>query len=79
MWLAHFNRLKADLQGGMRATTEFLDIDLPGSKRPMAVEHCTFEYIEADAELSAPVGGFPWEGGGDNFIDMASMAADSTC
>jgi aryl sulfotransferase len=67
--LVHFNRLKADLEGEMRAIADFLEIDLPAERWPAAVEHCTFDYMKAHADLYAPMGGFPWEGGGETFIN----------
>jgi aryl sulfotransferase len=67
--LVHFNRLKADLESEMRAIAAFLEIDLPEAKWPTAVEHCSFPYMKAHSELYAPLGGFPWEGGGETFIN----------
>lgn len=67
--LMHFNRLKADLEGEMRAIAAFLDIELPADRWPAAVEHCSFDYMKAHAERYAPLGGMPWEGGADTFIN----------
>jgi aryl sulfotransferase len=67
--LVHFNRLKADLEGEMRSIAEFLEIDLAADKWPAAVEHCSFDFMKAHADLYAPMGGFPWENGGDTFIN----------
>jgi len=67
--LVHFANLKADLEGEMRAIAEFLEVDLPEAKWPTAVEHCTFDYMKAHASLYAPLGGDPWEGGGETFIN----------
>jgi aryl sulfotransferase len=67
--LVHFNRLKADLEGEMRAIAEFLEIELPEHLWPSAVEHCTFDWMKANAALAAPLGGEPWEGGADTFIN----------
>lgn len=67
--LVHFNRLKTDLEGEMRAIADFLEIDLPAEAWPMAVEHCTFDWMKANAPLVAPLGGQPWEGGADTFIN----------
>jgi len=67
--LVHFNALKRDLEGEMRRIARFLDIDLPESAWPTAVEHCTFEYMKANAHLYAPLGGQPWEGGATTFIN----------
>jgi aryl sulfotransferase len=32
------------------------------------VDHCTFDYMKAHAELAAPAGGIFWEGGAQTFI-----------
>lgn len=67
--LVHFNNLKADLEREMRAIAEFLEIELPEATWPVAVQHCTFDYMKAHAALYAPLGGDPWEGGGETFIN----------
>jgi aryl sulfotransferase len=66
--LIHFNRLKADLEGEMRSIAEFLEIDIPAERWPTVVEHCTFDYMKANAALYAPLGGAVWEQGADTFI-----------
>ncbi len=67
--LVHFAKLKADLDGQMREIAAFLDIEVPEAKWPQLVEHCTFDYMKANPERSAPVGGIFWEGGADTFIN----------
>jgi aryl sulfotransferase len=67
--LVHFARLKADLEGEMRAIADFLEIDMPQASWAAAVEHCGFDYMKAHADLYAPLGGDPWEGGGETFIN----------
>lgn len=70
VYLVHFNRLKADLEGEMRAIAKFLDIDPPADKWPEIVEHCTFDYMKNNSELYSPLGaGMIWEGGSDTFIN----------
>ena len=66
--LVHFSRLKTDLEGEMRAIAQFLDIDLPEAAWPAAVQHCTFDYMKANAQRCTPMAGFPWEGGADTFM-----------
>ena len=66
--LVHFANLKADLAGEMREIAEFLEIDVPEAKWPQVVEHCTFDWMKANADRTAPGGGMFWEGGGDTFI-----------
>ncbi|HEV2533585.1 sulfotransferase domain-containing protein [Phenylobacterium sp.] len=67
--LVHFAKLKADLPGQTREIAAFLDIDVPEAKWPEIVEHCSFDFMKAHADLYAPMGGFPWENGGDTFIN----------
>ena len=67
--LVHFNDLKADLEGQMRGIADFLEIDLPDQVWPQAVTHCTFDWMKANAEQVAPLGGAPWEGGADTFMN----------
>jgi aryl sulfotransferase len=67
--LVHFNDLKTDLEGTMRDIAEFLDITLTDSQWRDAVEHCTFDWMKANSHLCAPLGGMPWEGGSDTFIN----------
>jgi aryl sulfotransferase len=67
--LVHFNDLKADLDGQMREIADFLEVRLPDDVWPQAVEHCTFDWMKAHSELCAPLGGMPWEGGSDTFIN----------
>lgn len=67
--LVHFANLKADLEGEMRAIGDFLEIETAEEKWPELVEHCTFDYMKANAARFAPMGGMPWEGGADTFIN----------
>ena len=70
--LVHFAKLKADLPGEMREIADFLEIDVPQDKWPQVVEHCTFDWMKANAALTAPGGGMFWEGGGDTFINKGT-------
>ena len=70
--LVHFNALKADLAGEMRAIADFLEIEVPAARWPTLVEHCTFEHMKAHADRYAPLGGMPWEGGGATFINKGT-------
>jgi aryl sulfotransferase len=67
--LVHFNDLKADLAGEMRAIADFLDIEVPQALWPSLVEHCTFDYMKANAPRFSPMGGAIWQGGADTFIN----------
>jgi aryl sulfotransferase len=70
--LIHFNNLKADLDGEMRSLAEFLEVDIPAEKWPTVVEHCTFDWMKANAEKMAPLGGLIFEGGAGQFINKGS-------
>ena len=67
--LVHFAKLKADMAGEMRRISAFLDIDIDEARWPMIVEHCTFDYMKAHAQYTAPLGGSLWEGGAATFIN----------
>jgi len=66
--LIHFNEMKDDLAGSILEIAAFLDIPIDEAKFPQIVEHCTFDYMKAHAELVAPGGGVFWEGGGKTFV-----------
>jgi aryl sulfotransferase len=66
--LLHFEQLKKDLAGTMRGLAEFLEIDTPETSWPTLVEHCTFDYMKANAEHLAPQGGAIFEGGAKTFF-----------
>jgi aryl sulfotransferase len=67
--LVHFNDLKADLEGEMRRIAEFLECDIPEASWPRLVEHCSFDYMKANAARVAPLGGAIFEGGASTFIN----------
>jgi aryl sulfotransferase len=67
--LVHFNRLKADLGGEMRAFADFLEIDIPEARWGAIVEQCGFDYMKAHAARAAPLGGAIFDGGADTFIN----------
>ncbi len=68
----HFAGLKADLSGEMRRIARFLDIPVDEARWPTLVEHCTFDYMKAHADLVAPAGGALWEGGATTFINKGT-------
>jgi aryl sulfotransferase len=67
--LVHFADLKRDLEGQMREIAAFLDAEPPAQLWPQIVEHCTFDWMKANAEKVAPLGGAVWEGGASTFIN----------
>ena len=70
--LIHFNDMKADLAGSVRKIAEFLDIKLDDATLAKVVEHCSFDYMKAHAELAAPLGGALWNGGAKTFINKGT-------
>jgi len=53
----------------LAAHADYLDIDIPASKWPTLVEHCSFEFMKAHADQMAPLGGAIFDGGGKTFIN----------
>lgn len=47
--LVHFANLKADLEGQIRDIAAFLDIAIDPAAMPAILEHCSFDYMRADA------------------------------
>jgi len=68
LMLLHFAALKADMPGQIRRIAAFLDIPVDESQWDAMVEHCSFDYMRAHAELAVPLGGAVWEGGAKTFI-----------
>lgn len=67
--LVHFNALKADPEGEIRAIADFLGCDIPEAQWPTILEHCSFEYMRANAVNVAPLGGAIFDGGASSFIN----------
>lgn len=70
--LIHFNDMKADLAGSIREIAAFLEIPIDEAKFPKIVEHCTFDYMKAHADMVAPRGGIMWNGGAKTFINKGT-------
>lgn len=66
--LLHFSSLKADMPGEIRRIAEFLEIPVDENKWDAILEHCSFDYMQKNAELSVPLGGGIWKGGAKTFI-----------
>jgi aryl sulfotransferase len=64
----HFADLKRDLPGQMQRVAAFLDIGLGEEAFAAAVRHCSFDYMKAHAEKSAPHRGLLYKGGAQTFI-----------
>ena len=76
---AHYNDLKADLGGEMRRVARFLDIDVPESKWPAAIERCTFEAMRnaedpgMDAFFEGGLKGFVFKGTNGRWRDVLGV------
>lgn len=83
--LVHFNDLKADLAGQMRAIAEFLHITIDEKNWPAMLEHCSFDYMKNHGDNVAPLGGAVFEGGAKTFINKGTngrwrdVLADDEC
>ena len=68
--LVHFADLKRDLAGEMRRIATFLGCEVAEERWPLLVEHCTFDYMKANADKVAPLGGAVFNGGAKAFINQ---------
>lgn len=67
--LIHYNDLRADLEGQMRALADFLEIDVPENCWPAVVHACEFETVKANPEkVLDPSIDMAFKGGGQTFI-----------
>lgn len=48
--LVHFNNLKANMEREIRRIARFLEIDVERSSWPKILEHCSFDYMRAEAK-----------------------------
>ena len=65
----HFANLKADMAGEIRKMAAFLDIPINEDVWPQILEHCSFDYMKANATKSVPLGGAFWDAGAQVFIN----------
>ncbi len=72
LMMLHFNALKVDMPGEIRKIARFLEITIEENKWDQIIEHCSFDYMKAHAEQSAPLGGVVWEGGAKTFINKGT-------
>ncbi len=70
--LVHFADLKADMPGQIRRIADFLGIAIDEARWPAILEHCSFGYMQAHAERSAPLNGAFWQGGARTFINKGT-------
>lgn len=64
----HYAELKADMPGQIRRIARFLDIPVHPGAWPAILEHCSFDWMKANAARSVPLGGAPWDGGAQTFV-----------
>ena len=65
----HFADLKADMGGEIRKMAAFLEIPINEDVWPQILEHCSFDYMKANATKSVPLGGAFWGAGARVFIN----------
>lgn len=70
--LVHFADLKADMAGQIRRIAGFLDVEVDAAAWPAILEHCSFDWMKANAAKAAPLGGVFWDGGAETFINKGS-------
>ena len=68
----HFDDLKRDMPGEIRKIADFLEIDVDPARWPAIVEHCSFDWMKANAAQIAPLGGIFWDGGPGIFINKGT-------
>lgn len=68
VYMLHFANLKADMPGEIRRIAEFIETPIDESKWAQILEHCSFDYMKANATQSVPLGGAFWDGGAETFI-----------
>jgi aryl sulfotransferase len=64
----HYANLKSDLPGAIRKIATFLEVPIDKGRWQSIVNHCSFEYMKANATTSVPLGGAFWDGGAQTFI-----------
>ena len=67
--LIHFNDLKRDMPGQMKALAGYLEIPVKAEDWPRIQEYCSFDWMKANATKSVPLGGAFWEAGAQVFIN----------
>ncbi len=65
----HFGNLKRDMPGEIRKIAQFLDIPINEANWDAILEHCSFDYMKANATKSVPLGGAFWDAGAKVFIN----------
>jgi len=68
----HFDELKEDMPGRIRAIADFLSIPIDEKKWEDILLHCSFDYMKNNAAPSTPMGGAFWDGGAQVFINKGT-------
>jgi aryl sulfotransferase len=64
----HFAQLKADTPGEIRRIADFIGTPIDEAQWDAILEHCSFDYMKANATASVPLGGAFWDGGAETFV-----------
>ncbi len=56
------------MAGEIRSIAKFIDHPIDESKWEDILEHCSFDYMKANATASVPLGGAFWDGGAETFV-----------
>lgn len=67
--MLHFADMKRDLPGTVDQIAGFLDVQLEPDHRARVIKHSSFDWMKANADKCAPLGGSVFEGGGETFIN----------
>lgn len=67
--LIHFQALKDDMAGEISDIASFLDIPIDESVWSDILDHCSFDYMKANATPAVPLGGDFWDEGAGVFIN----------
>jgi aryl sulfotransferase len=67
--MLHYADMKSDLPGTVRRIAAFLGVELDAETFARVVRHSSFEWMKANADKVAPLGGAIFEGGASAFIN----------
>ncbi len=70
--MVHFENLRKDMPLEIKKIADFLNIQIDTSKWESILEHCSFDYMKANATKSVPLGGAFWDGGAETFINKGT-------
>jgi aryl sulfotransferase len=72
MLMLHFADMKRDLPRTVAGVAEFLEVELDAEAFERAVRHSSFDWMKANADKVAPLGGGIFQGGAATFINKGS-------